>query len=256
MTRASLKFGLSFSPEEAQEQRLHIALVPQIALQRWEEINRADSISDAEHATSPSGKYIERTGSDQLTIFVKDLELETLELSNSTLVGRTSDIFHSTSPSLSEIFSALRIIGSLQPAPSKGLTIKVPLIKKALSSIQRITAKDILTLRNFDWEPYDPKPMPREVYIEAFKSAFKSQCDIEFKREALISISDRAKATTEWRAGGEEALKSLTNQDAMGLADAVISTLFYSPSNGALILQAAHTEPLDEAMAEAASFED
>ena len=147
--RREFRFRLSFGPEEADISRVHIVAVPSITATAWPQARVVDLSYSTETAKTAAGRFLAGQLNGDVPGFLTALSIkctsfQRLELCCHALeMSRVEEDFNKT-------LAALRLVGSLQPDPTKAKVIKASLLDRVSDHPGPKGVRDFLALRNLD----------------------------------------------------------------------------------------------------------
>lgn len=246
--RPNFRFKLSFDPAEAERENLNIALVPLTILPRWPQDRRIDEFDNQAPASTLAGKSLAAADNGQLFTFVESLDIEEIELAMYGLLGSACELSNNVGDFNSSL-TALRLIGKLQPDPSKGVEIKIQVAESVILTPGPKNPENILALRNLEWAPFPLTKLSLTNLQERFNQCFQLSGHQEQKQAVIESILEEDQATAEWKKTGESTLVALDEKVAHGLAAAAWEILSNGGVNGEKLLSLVPNKILDKVIA-------
>ena len=246
--RPALRFRLSFGPEEADVSNVHIVAVPSITATRWSASRVVDLGRPSEMASTAAGRFITSKLNGDLPDFLADLSIHCTSFQTLELCCHALEISH-VEGDFGKTLAALRLIGSLQPDPNKGRSIKDTMLDSLAMRPGPSNAPDFLTLRNFDLAPFPDETTFLEKLTVQFNHFFESDPGVDALLPIAQSAFDPDQSTEHWQLACRGALSELTTVGARSVAPLMWTTLCKHPDLGRLLLaQVASVTSMDEAM--------
>lgn len=246
--RREFRFRLSFGPEEADISRLHIVAVPSIIETAWPQARVVDLSYSTETAKTAAGRFLAGQLNGDVSGFLAALSIkctsfQRLDLCCSAFeMSQVEGDFHKP-------LAALRLVGSLQPDPTKATIIKASLLKRVSDLPGPESARDFLALRNLDLNPFSQKSDFLHKLTTRFHSLFESAPGSDVLLPIIESAFEPGQSTKDWQQACRNALSELTVIGANALAPLVWMTLSMHPRLGRLLLaQVAVVSSMDDAM--------
>lgn len=246
--RREFRFRLSFGPEEADISRVHIVAVPSITATAWPQARVVDLSYSTETAKTAAGRFLAGQLNGDVPGFLTALSIkctsfQRLELCCHALeMSRVEEDFNKT-------LAALRLVGSLQPDPTKAKVIKASLLDRVSDHPGPKGVRDFLALRNLDLAPF----LERSNFLHKLTARFHCLFESIPSSDVLLPIVESAfepgQSTEDWQQACRNALSRLTVIGAEALAPLVWMTLSMAPGLGRLLLaQVAGVTSMDDAM--------
>ena len=247
--RSALRFRLSFGPEEADVSGVHIVAVPSITASRWPESRVVDLVRPSEMARTAAGRFLTGDLNGRLHELVAGLSIHCTSFQTLEFCCRALEM-SLIEGDFSKTLGAVRLIGSLQPDPRKGRSIKGSLLNRLATRPGPKGAPDFLALRNLDLAPFPQRANFLEKLTAQFNCFFESDPGVGALLPIAQSAFDPAQSTEEWQEACRGALSELTTVGAKSLAPLMWITLNEHPQLGrSLLTQVASATSMDEAMA-------
>ena len=246
--RSALRFRLSFGPEEADVFNVHIVAVPSITATRWPESRVVDLGRPPKMASTAAGRFLTGELNGGLHEFLADLSIRCTSFQTLELCCRALEMSY-VEGDFGKMLGTLRLIGSLQPDPSKGRSIKDLMLGRLATRPGPSSAPDFLALRNFNLAPFPHGTAFLEKITVQFNHFFESGPGVDALLPIAQSAFDPAQSTEDWQLACQGALSELTTVGASSVAPLVWTTLCKDPHLGRLLLtQVASVTSMDEAM--------
>lgn len=248
--RRHFRFRLSFGPEEPNVARVHVVAVPAQTVTRWPPDRVLDLESRLQTPNTPAGRFLHRDSDRELVSFLDDLAIvcdnfETLSLASRALeLSKPARAFDST-------LAAVRLVGSLQPDPSKGASIKQTLLQRLGAHPGPTAVEQFLALRNLDLAPFDGHSSFLRDVTSRFQMLFESNRDPDLLLAIARSAFDSSQSTDGWRHAFQDALSGLSAKGANSTAPNVWQILYAQPELGRfLLLNVQNVPSMDLALAD------
>ena len=246
--RSSLRFRLSFGPEEADVSNIHIVTVPSITATRWPESRVVDLSCPPEMARTAAGRFLTGELNGGVCEFLADLSIHCTSFQTLELCCRALELSH-VEGDFGKTLGALRLIGSLQPEASKGRSIKASLLDCLATRPGPNSAPDFLALRNFDLAPFPHRTTFLQKLTAQFNHFFESGPGVDALLPIVQAAFDPVQSTDDWQYACRGALSELSTVGASSVAPLVWITLCKHPQLGQLLLaQVANVTSMDKAM--------
>ena len=149
----------------------------------------------------------------------------------------------------SQTLTGLRLIGSLQPDPSKGVAIKAVCLDRLTMSPGPKSVQEFLALRNLDLHPF-AEP---ETFLKALAVAFNDLLESDSSIDEVLQIAEQAfkpgRATAAWQESVRMALSNVSSAAAHTVARLTWSAYSCQPDLARFLLEAVVAAPsMDETM--------
>ena len=248
--RRHFRFRLSFGPEELNAARLHVAAVPGQTVTRWPPDRVLDLESRLETPNTPAGRYLHGDSEPELVSFLDDLAIVCDTFEDLSLASRALQLFR-LKPAFDSTLAAVRLIGSLQPDPGKGASIKRTSLERLGTQPGPRTVEQFLALRNLDLAPFHGRRAFLDNLVPHFQALFESSQDPGVLLAVATSAFHASQSTDGWRHAFENALSGLSSKGANATAPLVWQVLSAQPVLGEFLLRKIQNVPsMDRALAE------
>ena len=246
--RRELRFRLSFGPEESDIAKVHIVAVPRVTVTRWPVARVIDLKQRPEMPKTAAGRFLSGEFKGDLSAFLAELSIDCGTFETLDLAARALEI-SKVEPAFEKTLAVLRLIGSLQPDPGKGATVKAPLLGQLANRPGPSSVQEFLSLRNFDLTPFPEKCAFLDKITEGFDRLFETGAGVEALSPVVQSAFDPSEAVDDWRNTCHAALGRLSTIGALSVAPLVWMMLSKCPEVGRVLLeQVAGVESMDRAM--------
>ena len=247
--RREFRFRLSFGPEEADISRMHIVAVPSITATGWPQTRVVDLSSSTKTAKTAAGRFLVGQLNGDVPGFLAGLSIKCTSFQRLELCCRVLEM-SGVEADFSKILAALRLVGSLQPDPSKAKVIKTSLLDRVSDHPGPKSLRDFLALRNLDLTPFSERSNFLHKLKAHFHCLFESNPGPDVLLPVVESTFEPGQATEDWQQACRNALSGLTVIGANALAPLVWMTLSVAPGLGRQFLaQVARVTSMDDAMA-------
>ncbi len=249
--RPKFQFRLSFGPEENGVASVHIVAVPSVTVTRWP-VSRVvtEPTNELKLPRTAAGAFLCGKLSGDLPAFLDELSVDCTTFQTLGLAARALEILDSEL-GFEKNLVALRLVGSLQPKPNRGQTIKLSLLDKLANQPSSISAQQFLALRNLDLAPFPNKESFVTTISKRFDRFFDTNSRQDDLRPVVESAFDQSKATKDWRIACSTSLARLSNAGAATIAPLVWFMLSKRAHVGLKLLEAvAGVGTMDRALAD------
>ena len=247
--RRKMRFRLSFGPEESDISKVHIVAVPQVTVTRWPVVRVIDLKRGPGIPKTASGRFLSGEFKGDLSAFLAELSIDCRTFETLDLASRALEISR-IEPTFEKTLAALRLIGSLQPDPGKGATVKASLLGQLANRPGPSSVQEFLSLRNFDLAPFPEKCAFLDEITDRFDHLFETRIGVEALSPVVQSAFDPSQAVEDWRNACRAALGRLSTVGALSVAPLVWRMLSKHPEVGRPLLeQVADVESMDQTMA-------
>ena len=154
--RREMRFRLSFGPEEGDIAKIHIVAVPWVTVTRWPIARVVDLKHESEMPRTAAGRFLSGEFKGDLNAFLAELSIDCGTFETLDLASRALEI-SKVELSFEKTLASLRLIGSLQPDPGKGATVKASLLGQLANCPGPSSVQEFLSLRNLDLAPFPEK---------------------------------------------------------------------------------------------------
>ena len=234
--RRHLRFRLSFSPEEPNAAELHVVAVPPQTVTRWPSDRVLDLESCIQTPSTPAGRYLHGDSDSELVSFLDDLANVCDTFEDLSLASRALQLLR-LKPAFDSTLAAIRLIGSLQPDPGKGVSIKRTTLERLGTRPGPCTVEDFLALRNLDLAPFQEHGTFLDGLVLHFQELFELNQDPDVLSAIATSAFDSSQSTDGWRHAFENALFGLSSKGATATAPLVWILLSGQPELGSFLLR-------------------
>ena len=247
--RREMRFRLSFGPEESDIAKVHIVAVPRVTVTRWPAARVIDLEHGPEMPNSAAGRFLSGDFKGDLSAFLAELSIDCRSFETLRLASRALEI-SKAEPAFEKILTALRLIGSLQPDPGKGVTVKASLLGQLANRRGPSSVQEFLSLRNLDLAPFPEKHAFLDKITERFDHLFETEAGTDALSPVVQSAFDPSQAEEDWQNACRVALGRLSTAGALSVAPLVWMMLSKRPEVGRFLLeQVAGVDSMDRAMA-------
>ena len=247
--RREMRFRLSFGPEEGDIAKIHIVAVPWVTVTRWPIARVVDLKHESEMPRTAAGRFLSGEFKGDLNAFLAELSIDCGTFETLDLAARALEI-SKIEPRFEKTLAALRLIGSLQPDPGKGATVKASLLGQLANRPGPSSVQEFLSLRNFDLAPFPEKCAFLDRITDRFDHLFETRIGVEALSPVVQSAFDPSQAVEDWRNACRAALGRLSTVGALSVAPLVWMMLAKRPEIGRPLLeQVADVESMDQTMA-------
>ena len=247
--RREMRFRLSFEPEESDIAKVHIVAVPRVAVTRWPAARVIDLEHGPETPNTAAGRFLSGDFKEDLSAFLAELSIDCSSFETLGLASHALEISQ-VEPAFEKTLAALRLIGSLQPDPGKGATVKASLSGQLANRPGPSSVQEFLSLRNLDLAPFPEKHAFLDKITERFDHLFETTAGADALSPIAQSAFDPSQATEGWQNACRAALARLSPVGAVSVAPMVWMMLSKYPKVGRLLLeQVASVDTMDRAMA-------
>ena len=247
--RREMRFRLSFGPEENDIANFHIVAVPRVTVTRWPVARVIDLKQGPEIPKTAAGRFLSGEFKGDLSAFLDELSTNCETFETLGLASRALEL-SSVAPAFETTLAALRLIGSLQPDPGKGVTVKAPLLGQLANRPGPSSVQEFLALRNLDLAPFQEKCAFLDKISEQFDRLFETDPGSDQLSPIVQSAFDPSQSTDGWRNACRTALGRLSAVGAVRVAPLVWMMLSKHPDVGLFLLeQIASVDSMDHAMA-------
>ena len=248
--RREMRFRLSFGPEESHLAKVHIVAVPPITVTRWPSTRVIELKHGPELPRTAAGRFLSSESKKDLCAFFAEMSIDCRTFETFRLASRVFEISKDEAE-FQETLIALRIIGSLQPDPSKGAGVKTQLLERLANRPGPGGAQEFLMLRNFDLKPFPTKSAFLEKITEGFDRLFEANPSAGALSDIAQSVFDPSQSTEDWQNACRTALARLSTAGTRSVAPLVWKMLLERPEVGRFLLkQVMGVESMDRSMAE------
>ena len=247
--RREMRFRLSFGPEESDIAKVHIVAVPQVTVTRWPVVRVIDLKSGPAMPKTAAGRFLSGEFNGDLSAFLAELSIDCRTFEALDLAARALEL-SKVEPAFEKTLAALRLIGSLQPDPGKGATVKEPLLGQLANHPGPSSVQEFLSLRNLVLAPFPGKCAFLDKITERFARLFETDAGVDALSPVVQSAFDPSQAAEDWRNACRAALGRLSTVGALSVAPLAWMMLSKRPEIGRFLLeQVAGVESMDRAMA-------
>ena len=247
--RREMRFRLSLGPEESDIAKVHIVAVPPVTVTRWPVARVIDLKHGPELPKTAAGRFLSSEFKGDLSAFLAELSIDCRTFETLGLASRALEI-SKAEPAFETTLAALRLIGSLQPDPGKGATVKASLLRQLANHPGPSSVQEFLALRNLDLAPFPEKCTFLDKITERFERLFETDPGADALSPIAQSAFDPSQAAEDWQNACRAALGRLSAAGALSVAPLVWMMLSKSPEVGRFLLeQVAGVESMDRAMA-------
>ena len=247
--RREMRFRLSFGPEEGDIAKIHIVAVPWVTVTRWPIARVVDLKHESEMPRTAAGRFLSGEFKGDLNAFLAELSIDCGTFETLDLASRALEI-SKVELSFEKTLASLRLIGSLQPDPGKGATVKASLLGQLANCPGPSSVQEFLSLRNLDLAPFPEKCVFLEKITVRFGRLFETDAGMDALLPVVQSAFDPSQASEDWQNACRAALGRLSPAGATSVAPLVWMMLSKSPEVGRFLLeQVAGVESMDRAMA-------
>ena len=247
--RREMRFRLSFGPEESGIAKIHIVAVPRVTVTRWPAARVIDLEHGPELPTTAAGRFLSGDFRGDLRAFLADLSIDCRSFETLGLASRALEISKAEA-AFEKTLAAVRLIGSLQPDPGKGATVKASLLGQLANSPGPSSVQEFLSLRNLDLAPFPEKHAFLDKITERFDHLFETGAGVDALSSIAQSAFDPSQSTEDWKNACRAALARLSPVGAVSVAPLVWMMLAKYPKVGRFLLeQIADADSMDRAMA-------
>ena len=247
--RREMRFRLSCGPEESDIAKVHIVAVPRVTVTRWPVARVIDLTHGPEMPKTAAGRFLSGEFKGDLSAFLAELSIDCGTFETLDFASRALEL-SKIEPAFEKTLAALRLIGSLQPDPGKGATVKAVLLGQLANHPGPSNVQEFLSLRNLDLAPFPEKCAFLDKITELFDRLFETGAGVEALSPLVQSAFDPSQAVEDWRNACRSALGRLSTVGALSLAPLVWVMLSKHPEVGRPLLeQVADVESMDRAMA-------
>ena len=244
-----MRFRLSFGPEESDIAKVHIVAVPRVTVTRWPAARVIDLEHGPEMPNSAAGRFLSGDFKGDLSAFLAELSIDCRSFETLRLASRALEI-SKAEPAFEKTLTALRLIGSLQPDPGKGVTVKASLLGQLANRRGPSSVQEFLSLRNLDLAPFPEKHAFLDKITERFDHLFETEAGTDALSPVVQSAFDPSQAEEDWQNACRVALGRLSTAGALSVAPLVWMMLSKRPEVGRFLLeQVAGVDSMDRAMA-------
>ena len=248
--RREMRFRLSFGPEESHLSKVHIVAVPPITVTRWPSTRVIELEHGLELPRTAAGRFLRSESKEDLCAFFAEMSIDCRTFETFRLASRVLEISKDEAE-FEGTLTALRIIGSLQPDPSKGTGVKTQLLKRLANCPGPSSVQEFLMLRNLDLKPFPAKSAFLERITEGFDRLFEANPSAKALSDIAQSAFDPSKSTEDWQNACRAAFARLSTAGARSVAPLVWKMLSGRPEIGrSLLKQVMGVASMDRAMAE------
>ena len=248
--RRHFRFRLSFGPEEPDVARLHIAAVPGQTVTRWPPDCVLDLESRLQTPNTSAGRHLHRDSDLELVSFLDNLAIVCDTFEDFSLASRALEISQ-LEPAFDSTLAAVRLTGSLQPDPGKGVSIKRTLLEHLGAHPGPRTVEQFLALRNLDLAPFDGHRTFLDDLTLRFQELFESNQNPDVLLAVATSAFDTSQSTDGWQHAFENALSGLSSKGANATASLIWGVLSAQPELGKFLLGKVRNVPsMDRALAD------
>ena len=246
--RREMRFRLSFGPEESDIAKVHIVAVPRVTVTRWPVARVIDLKRGPEMPKTAAGRFLSGEFKGDLGAFLAELSIDCRTFETLDLASRALEI-SKIEPTFEKTLAALRLIGSLQPDPGKGATVKAAVLGQLANRPGPSSVQEFLSLRNLDLAPFPEKCAFLDKITERFDRLFETDAGVDALSPVVQSAFDPSQATEDWQNACCIALGRLSTVGALSVAPLVWMMLSKRPEVGRFLLeQVADAESIDRAM--------
>ena len=196
--RRAMRFRLSFGPEESDIAKVHIVAVPPVTVTRWPVARLIDLERGPEIPKTAAGRFLTGNIKGDLSAFLADLSIDCRTFESLDLASRALE-FTLVEPVFEKTLAALRVIGSLQPDPDKGATIKLSLLGQLANQPGPSSIQQFLALRNLDLTPFPEESPFLDTITERFDRLFEANQSPDTLSSIVHSAFDSSQSTENWR---------------------------------------------------------
>ena len=247
--RREMRFRLSFGPEESDLTKVHIVAVPSVTVTRWPITRLVELKHGPELPRTAAGRFLSSESKADLCAFFAEMSIDCITFKTFRLASRALEILKDEAEFEGSL-TALRIIGSLQPDPDKGVSVKTSLLGR-LANCPGPSVQEFLMLRNLDLGPFPAKSAFLEKITERFDRLFEANPDADALSPIAQSAFDPSQSTEDWQNACCAAFARLSTAGAHSVAPLVWMMLSKQPEVGRFLLkQVAGVATMDRAMAE------
>ena len=248
--RREIRFRLSFGPEENDLAKVHIVAVPPVTVTRWPVTRVLEPKHGSELPRTAAGRFLSNESKGDLRTFLAELSIDCRTFETLDLASRALEISKAEAE-FEKTLTALRLIGSLQPDPTKGARVKASLLDRLANCPGPSSVQEFLTLRNLDLAPFPAKSAFLEKITKRFERLFEANPGADALSPIAQSAFDPSQSTEDWQNACRAALARLSTAGAHSVAPLVWMMLSKRPKVGRFLLeQVAGVDSMDHAMAE------
>lgn len=248
--RCEMRFRLSFGPEESDLAKVHIVAVPRVTLTRWPSTRVVELKHGPELSRTAAGRFLSSESKEDLYAFFAELSIDCRTFETFGFASRALEISKDEA-GFEGTLTALRLIGSLQADPVKGVSVKASLLDRLVNRPGPSSIQEFLMLRNLDLGPFPAKSAFLEKITERFDRLFEANPDADALSPIAQSAFDPSQSTEDWRNACCAAFARLSTAGAHSVAPLVWMMLSKQPEVGRFLLkQVAGVATMDRAMAE------
>ena len=196
-----------------------------------------------------AGRFLSGDFKGDLSAFLAELSIDCRSFE---ALGRAAHALEisNAEPAFEKTLAALRLIGSLQPDPGRGATIKASLLERLANRPGPSSVQEFLSLRNFDLAPFPEKHAFLDKITERFDHLFETDVGADALSPIAQSAFDPSQSTEDWQNACRAALARLSPVGAVSVAPLVWMMLSKCPKVGGFLLeQVAGVDSMDHAMA-------
>ena len=246
--RREMRFRLSFGPEENDLANVHIVAVPPVTVTRWPDTRVVELKHNSELPKTAAGRFLCNESRGELRTFLAALSIDCRTFETLDLASRALEISNAEAE-FKETLTAVRLIGSLQPDPDKGASVKDSLLNRLANHPGPSSVEEFLMLRNIDLTPFPAKSTFLETITERFDHLFEANPGVDALSPIAESAFDSSLSTEDWQNVCRTALARLSTAGALSVAPLVWMTLSKRPEVGRFLLkQVAGVASMDHAL--------
>ena len=247
--RRGFRFRLRFGPEESGIASVHIVAVPPVTVTRWPIARVIDLAPAPKIPRTAAGRFLIGEFKGDLCAFLAELSIDCNSFETLGLAARAFEI-SKPEPEFKTTLAALRLIGSLQPEPGKGTTIKKLLLDQLANHPGPTSVQEFLALRNLDLAPFLERSAFLDKTTEQFDRLFETDAGADALSPVAQSAFDPSQSTEDWRNTCRAALRRLSTAGTASVAPLVWMMLSQRAEVGLFLLeQVASVGAMDRAMA-------
>ena len=247
--RREIRFRLSFGPEESDLVNVHIVAVPPVTVTRWPVSRVLELKLGPELPKTAAGRFLSNELKGDLCTFLAELSIDCRTFETLGLASRALEISKAEAE-FEETLAAVRLIGSLQPDPGKGASVKDSLLNRLANHPAPSSVEEFLMLRNLDLAPFPAKSTFLETITERFDHLFEANPGADALSPIAQSAFDPSLSTEDWQNACRVALARLSTAGAHSVAPLVWMMLSIRPKVGRFLLkQVVGVASMDHALA-------
>ena len=246
--RRELRFRLSFGPEESDLGNIHIVAVPPVTVTRWPDTRVLEFRHGPELPKTAASRFLRNQSRGELRTFLAGLSIDCRTFETLDLAARAFEISIAEAE-FEQTLTAVRLIGSLQPDPGKGASVKDSLLDRLANHPGPSSIEEFLMLRNLDLVPFPAKSAFLEKITERFDRLFEANPGANALYPIAESAFNPSQSTEDWQNVCRTALARLSPAGALSVAPLVWMMLSKRPEVGKFLLeQVAGVASMDHAL--------